>query len=407
MRTVVVGAGLSGLIAARRRLSAGDEVLVLEARDRVGGRLWTVRGRLAQGQFAELGAETLYAGQDHVMRLAAEFGLSLVSCGFFDPATPPIIVAGHRLDEDRARGLVDELDQARTAYPSSPFENQEAWANRAGISPLARRYLTSYAQYTPVTSLRHADAGEFLRQFQVGKADSYRIVGGNDLLATRLAEDLDVRFGEHVKVIDWSGPQVRVETQRGSTVADRVIVTVPGPVTAEIGFAPALPSDKLAALTELTYGTASKVVVQYHDDGGLAEAIGAGWFTDGVPPWIVDQAVHQDGDAVCLSTLLGGDAEPAGIDEQILQRFDDATVALTGSRPPRAGHLVHSWTRDPFTRVVVRAPLGDQRSRVLPLVKRPLDSKVFFAGEHTDDRVGPGGLEGAARSGLRVAAELD
>lgn len=62
MRTIVIGAGVAGL-GARVRQRAGDDVTVLEARQRVGGRLWTVRDGLAGGQFGELGAETLYAGQ--------------------------------------------------------------------------------------------------------------------------------------------------------------------------------------------------------------------------------------------------------------------------------------------------------------------------------------------------------
>ena len=61
-----------------------------------------------------------------------------------------------------------------------------------------------------------------------------------------------------------------------------------------------------------------------------------------------------------------------------------------------------SWTDDPFARCIARAPIGDQRETVLREIKRPLDDRVFFAGEHTDERPGPGGMEGAIRSGLRV-----
>ena len=107
-----------------------------------------------------------------------------------------------------------------------------------------------------------------------------------------------------------------------------------------------------------------------------------------------------------MSSLLGGDAEPGVIDEAIFKSFDASVAALTGTVVTRVGQLSHSWTRDEFSRVIVRAPLGDQRTRVLPIVQRPLDGRVFFAGEHTDDRVGPGGLEGATRSGLRAAHEL-
>jgi monoamine oxidase len=79
---------------------------------------------------------------------------------------------------------------------------------------------------------------------------------------------------------------------------------------------------------------------------------------------------------------------------------------LTGRNVTRTFGTVKSWTRDPWSRCVVRAPIGDQRETVLPLIRAPLESRLFFAGEHTDDRVGPGGMEGAIRSAHRAADEL-
>jgi monoamine oxidase len=90
----------------------------------------------------------------------------------------------------------------------------------------------------------------------------------------------------------------------------------------------------------------------------------------------------------------------------VFAAFDASVTALTGAPVTRTGQLSHGWTQDEFSRVIVRAPLGDQRTGVLPHLQRPLADRVFFAGEHTDDRVGPGGLEGATRSGLRAAAEI-
>lgn len=406
MRTVVIGAGLSGLVAARERSRAGDEVTVLEARDRVGGRVWTARGGLTDGQFGELGAETLYAGQDEVIRLVDELDLRLASCGFFDQEIPPLIVGDRVVDETEARGVVRWLADTAATRPPASFESLQAWVSRTGAPDLVRRYLAAYVQYTPVASLRTTDASEFLRGFRVGKPDSYRIIGGNDLLPQRLADGLDVQLGEVVHLVGWSGPGVRVETDRQQLRADRVIVTVPGPLVTSIGFWPALPPEKAAALAELSYGTATKLVVQYAEGGLIADRLGVGHWSDGALPWLVDQSTHQEGSAICVSGLMGGDREPAVVDETVLTQVDQAIAVLIGQTPTRLGHLSHSWTRDPFARCVVRAPFGDQRTRVLPHISRPLGERVHFAGEHTDARVGPGGLEGAARSGLRVAAEL-
>lgn len=406
MKVVVVGGGLSGLVAARRRREAGDEVVVLEARQRVGGRLWSVHGGLGHGQFGELGAETMYAGHDNVLGLTRELELDAVACGYFDPSAPPMLFGQRSLDESERRQITGWLMSAYATSPPEPFENLEAWCGRLRAPRDVRAFLVSFTQYTPVTSLRHADAAEFENQLSHG-SDSYRIVGGNDLLAKRLSEGLDVRFGQRVRLIDWSSPGVRVETDGEAADGDVAIVAVPGPLTIGIGFWPALPPEKVIALSELTYGTAAKVIVQYAERDAVSAAVGHGCFTDGLPPWLVEQSVHQTGDAACVSSLLGGDAEPAVIDESVFGAFDASVTALTGAPVTRIGQLSHSWTRDELSRVIVRAPLGDQRTRVLPQVQRPLGRRVFFAGEHTDDRVGPGGLEGATRSGLRVAAEIE
>jgi monoamine oxidase len=380
---------------------------VLEARERVGGRLWTLRGHFAEGQFGELGAETIYAGQPNIMALARELGLEAKACGYFDREAPPMLFDGKPLAKPARRAITGWLVAAYRESPPAPFENLQAWMDRIRAPRDVHAFVESYAQYTPVIALRHAEAAEFGRMLQLPGADSFRIVGGNDLLTTRLAEGLDVRLGQRVHAIDWSGPAVAVETDSERFTGERALVTLPGPLVAGLGFWPALPGDKIAALSELGYGTGAKVILQYRERALASRAVGTGCFTDGLPPWLVEQSPHQSGEAALVSSLFGGDAEPAGPDEAVYAAFDHAIAGLAGQALTRLGTAVHSWTRDAFARCIVRAPLGDQRRRLLPAISAPLGDRVFFAGEHTDDRLGPGGLEGATRSALRVLAELE
>jgi monoamine oxidase len=79
---------------------------------------------------------------------------------------------------------------------------------------------------------------------------------------------------------------------------------------------------------------------------------------------------------------------------------------VTGSAVTRTHGTVVSWTDEPYSRCIARAPIGDQRETLLPPIRAPLANRVYFAGEHTDDRPGPGGMEGAIKSGYRVAGEI-
>ncbi|HET9781131.1 MAG TPA: NAD(P)/FAD-dependent oxidoreductase [Candidatus Dormibacteraeota bacterium] len=406
MKVVVVGAGLAGLVAASEIQAAGHDVVVLEARDRVGGRVYTIREGLAAGQFADVGAEIIYHGQDTMTGLCAAHGVELSDELNFGTETPKLIFRGERLSDDSAAEIAGELREAIKRTRPTEYESVAQWLRRAHVSEFAELLLKAIAQSTPAASLRIADAQELNVELSWGEA--YRkIIGGNDTLPRVMAEKLDVRLNQPVRLIGWGVAGVTVESERETFHAERVVVTVPGPLVAELGFEPALPADKVRALLELKYGNATRVVVQYAERELVQEGIGSGCFTDAIPGFFMNQAVHQQGDAIVVGGLAAGDAEPFGMsDEQILDCVD-ATMSVAVGRPlKRIAGFVKSWTHDPWSRAVVRAPIGDQRSAILPLIAAPLGSRVFFAGEHTDARVGPGGMEGAARSGYRVAKEV-
>lgn len=406
MKVLIVGAGLSGLVTAVEVQKAGHEALVLEARPRVGGRVFTLREGLEDGQFADVGAEIIYPGQDHIAELCSRYGLQLSEGIELGEGAPVLLFGGRRLPEAAAEEIAGELKQAIRRTPPGHYESVAQWRRRAHVSEQAAQLLTAIAQSTPAAPLRLADAEELNVELSWGHG--YRkIVGGNDLLPKALAKDVDVRLEQPVRVVGWSSAGVTVETERETFRADRVVVTVPGPLVAEIAFDPVLPREKVAALLQLRYGNATRLVVQYAERDLVKQAIGSGCYTDRMPGFVMEHSVHQPGDKIVISGLAAGDVEPAGLpDDQILDQIDTTMSSVVG-RPIRRLHgYVKSWTRDPWTRAVVRAPIGDQRETVLPLIAAPLEGRVFFAGEHTDGRIGPGGMEGAIKSAYRVSREL-
>lgn len=406
MNLLVVGAGLSGLVAAAEVQSAGHQVVVLEARDRVGGRVFTLREGFVDGQFADVGAEIIYHGQDNIANLAGEYGLELTDQFSLGTDVPDLIFGGRRLDRDAAAELVTELRVAIRSTRPGDFESVAQWLRRAHVSQPAELLLAAIAQSTPASPLRLADAQELNVELSWG--EGYRkIKGGNDMLPRAMARKLDVRLNHPVRLVGWSSTGVTVESDHETFHADRVVVTVPGPLVPELGFAPVLPAEKVRALLQLRYGNATRLVMQYSERDLFKKAIGSGCFTDRMPGFVMEQSVHQDGDKIVVSGLAAGDSEPAGLsDQEILDQVDAMMSSVVGRPVKRIFGFVKSWTHDPWSRAVVRAPIGDQRDSVLPLIAAPLGGRLFFAGEHTDNRVGPGGMEGAIKSGYRVAREV-
>jgi monoamine oxidase len=403
MKILVVGAGLSGLVAGHRLQAARHEVTILEARSRVGGRVLTLRDPFAEGQHADFGAMILYEGQNTILDLCREFGIELTPFKTVGAELPSVRYRGRLLGAEEIGACFGELAKAQAEHAAEPFETAAAWVRRCRISARAIALLDAIIEIQPSIPLRFVDA----RGLHLGPEKYVQIAGGNDRLPRRLAQELDVRLDHIVRLIDWSRATVVVETEGGRFEGDLLVLAVPGPLTTDIGWHPPLPAEKVRALVSLRYGTGAAVALQYRERKAVSEAVRTAFFSDTIPRWLLDLSVDQPGNAAVVTTILSAESEPRGLPQnEVLDKVDSAITELTKRPVTRLGGAIVSWTDDPFARCIARAPIGDQRETVLREIKRPLDRRVFFTGEHTDERPGPGGMDGAIRSGLRVAAEI-
>jgi monoamine oxidase len=430
---VVAGAGLAGLAAAHDLLNLGAHVTVLDARDRVGGRVWTIRDGFIDGQHAEAGGDMIDDAHAEIRGLAAEYKLKtarILRGGFAfvraDRAGRARIISGRGISGwDRlAAQLGDTVRPYRLAEQRWDTPIAAAIARRSVAAWLDERNADADLRATAV-GLRGfflADPDELsllaiVDQFggsSEGMPEAwYRIEGGNDRLAGAIATRLGdrIRLKSEVLAVSQRGPGVRVtfKDAHGQSHAscDYLVLALPATTLRRIPLTPSLPARQHDAIASLKYGRATKTLLQFARPFwrvrgrprafGSPLSFGAAW----------DGNEEQRGRAGILTLIAGGSAS-------------DETQALVAKEGPpglvraldwlgsRNQSLIASrqvvWEDDPFARggYAYFDPAFDPDLRTW--LSRPA-GRLFFAGEHTSIKW-QGYMNGAVESGRRAAAEI-
>jgi monoamine oxidase len=392
---VVVGAGLGGLAAADALLAAGVDVTVLEARDRVGGRVWSVP---FAGGIVERGAEFVLPGNTAIAAVADRFGLRLAPKG-----TP----YGRR--EPRGAEAVPPADlQAvfdRIAGGYAPPEaNTLADAiERLELEPCLAALVRARLEVSmghPADDLRSDVLGEGAATF--GDFESYTVAGGNAELARALAGELGgrVHLSSPVRRLRWNEEGVNVWTDSGELAARSGVIAIPTAPLADIDFEPALRGPTAEALDSVRYGQNAKLFVRLRAPSPPSAIMSVRRRF-----WTYTQ-LDRDGEPATFVTAYAGtaDAVRALADPERLEGWIEELAEL---RPeleldPEVA-LLSTWHDDPWVRGSYSA-----RSVSSPLRDAELSTPVgplFFAGEHTAGDW-HGLMEGALRSGERAAGQL-
>jgi monoamine oxidase len=376
--TIVVGAGVAGLTAARLLSGAGRSVVVLEARDRVGGRVHTLR---SDGLVTDLGASWIHGIDDNpLVDVVRAFGMPMseFTVGSFQPDGRPIAYYGpggeplSAADAERFAADVHTVDDllSRTIAASRPGDSYETAVEAA----LARLDWRPERVERVREFLRHRTEeqyGVWIADLDAHGLDDDQVEGdevvfpeGYDRLATCLADGLDVRLGHVVDAVRWSRDGVSVASDRGDFRADRVVLTVPIGVlkSPEFLIDPPLPEPLAGAIERLEPNQFEKVVLRFPDRF---------WDDDAVAASVLASLREIYGDAV---------AEPDHV-------------------------LVTRWRDDPFARgsygyLTVGASPEDH-----DLLATPVEGVLHIAGEATWSE-DPATVTAALRSGHRVAENI-
>ena len=384
-RAVVIGAGLAGLAAAEALDAAGVEVTVLEARDRVGGRVWSQR--LANGAVIERGAEFVTEGYQLVPETAERLGLRLAPMGTsFSRRLPHggIGVDDATLARDVAAvaaAVAAGLGRGRSVAALLDSLPLDAGAREL----IACRIQVTYAH--PASRIAAAAVRDVAHLFEPDEAR--RIDGGNGLLAERLVRGRLLTSTPAASVAATAaGYRVNGELE-----ADAVVVAVPAPATAAIAFDPPLPGWKRDAMAAVVYGHAAKLAVPLLQPAAPSSVLsvpGSFWtWTARDGDGAVAPAVSAFAGSAPALSELSVESGPARYLERLAELRPD--LCLDGERA-----LLTTWPEGAYS--------TRERSSFDPAVALPVGA-VAFAGEHTED-IWFATMEGALRSGRRAASEL-
>ncbi|MBX3273696.1 MAG: flavin monoamine oxidase family protein [Sandaracinaceae bacterium] len=433
---VVVGAGLSGLCAARRLREAGLRVTVVEARDRVGGR--TLSRRLGE-DVIDLGGQWIGPTQDRVARLAEELGVATFPQ--HHEGDKVLCIGGRKttyageIPSIGALGLVElqatiwRLDRlARRVPKARPWDTPDAaaldaisvagWLARNVVSRRARAVVEiavrsilacEPSEVSFLYFLFYLRAGGGVMQLArvAGGAQERRFVGGAQQLSERLAARLDVTLDAPVRAIEQDEDEARVVSARGTLRARRVILALPPALVDRMELAPHPPPLRDQLLARMPMGAVIKCLAVYDRpfwrERGLS---GEGLSTDGPVRLAFDDSAHDGSQHALVGFLLGATAtalpEPRARREAVLASL----AQMFGHEAQDPLHYVdQDWTRE---RESLGGYVGVMAPGVMTTCGRALREpwgRVHWAGTETATEHA-GYMDGAIQAGERAAAEV-
>jgi monoamine oxidase len=399
---VVVGAGFAGLRAAFELFNSGFAVTVLEARQRVGGRVWSTK--LPNGAIVELGGEWISSGEENVFEMAKRLDLPLVQVGLDFKIRNVVNGVAVSPDDQReatriASNILAGMD--RTAIVRSTLGEflDDLPLNEPQRALLRARLQGSFGIDLGAIALR------MVGDYSLGESGYYyRVATGNQSLAIAMAALLpDVRLGHAVSAVIYHQNGVSIKGRATNSAfdfeADAILLAIPVTRLAELEFNPVLPQVMAEGISSVPMGVAAKLAVGTQNPPDLraiqdVEMPYWGWTGNG------EKGVPRSAvTAFCGSKQAQQNLATNSYDPMIwFNKLRSAMPDLEFVNEP----IMVDWSQDEWAGGCYSA-FDNRATDMIPFLSRPV-GRIFFAGEFTDEYSAT--MEGALASGLRAAKQV-
>ena len=417
---LVIGAGVSGLAAAAELHEAGVRVRVIEARDRVGGRAWSLNVEGLEAA-VELGAEFIHGKPPEIFWIAKEAGLEPVELGGENFSSENGVVQRYRFFK-HSESVLDKLNEDGPDRSFAEFLREQGRGVKPENADAALRYVRGFHAADPGLISVHAMVRESKAEEKIDGDRQFRPHAGYEKLvewyASRL-KGVPVELKAPVKCVRWSEGGVEVETARGVFPGVKAVITLPlGVLHAKaIKFDPDLP-EKWEAAEQLAMGKVLRVTLQFRERFWAEKKEGVPdlrhmhflmTHDEYFPTWWTMHPVKAPvlvgwAPDVCADRLRGMSHE-----EVIARARESLSAALPMyAREIRelfvAGYF-HEWQADPYSlgaySYVMAGGVGAQEK-----LAQSVDGTLFFAGEATESKGHHATVHGAMATGARAAREV-
>lgn len=442
---LILGAGVAGMSAAIELIKLGHEVKIIEAQTRAGGRIKTLRSPLAEGLYADLGAARIPENHDWTMKYIQQYGLKLE---LFNPPQGKYIdlIKGKKInytidhpadlkdypvnltEEEFSKGMMgiwnDSLkelmentgDPKSLDWPPSSIAKYDQYSFKELIEKMG--YSKSYSDAVNIgwETEKGMDMSviELVREIQLsGLATRYKIIGGNDLLPAKMAEELanHIRYGVRVLDIQQNENEAIVYisqgNERSSLIADWVICSFPLPVIRKMDFVKTLSYEKKMAIYEMSYWNLSRSILQVNDRYWKKEGYNGFARTD-QPSEIWDPNYESKNKRGLIAAYFKNDDSKIMLDWSNKERLNFAANHINEVFPGLHEHLeggfIKNWGEDPWALGAHSIGTRGQMTTLLPHLMKP-EGRIYFAGEHASAY--HGWIQGAIESGNRAAKEIN